>query len=156
MVHDAPTPWALNSTASGLACAFKSPTVVGSGKFEDRAARRREEHPWQAQVVDPALVTPSAPDDDFPARRKSTDYVPPIDLPEIEQRLRELVASIPEPGRAAMLRILTIRDDAKRVTEIGYLYRSGVLPQTAELLIDAEEQPALRATLVGMIREIQT
>ncbi|MDP9232953.1 MAG: hypothetical protein M3P01_00160 [Actinomycetota bacterium] len=79
-----------------------------------------------------------------------------MDLPEIEQRLLELVASIPELGRAEMVRVLTIRDDAERAGAIGHLHRSGVLPQTAELLIDAEEEPALRATLVGMIREIQT
>jgi hypothetical protein len=79
-----------------------------------------------------------------------------MDLPEIEQRLQELVASIPEPGRAEILRILTIRDDAERAREIGHLHHIGVLPQTAELLIDAEEEPALRAILVGMIREFQT
>ncbi len=79
-----------------------------------------------------------------------------MDLPEIEQRLRELVASMPEPGRVEVLRILTIRDDAERAREIGHLHHSGVLPQTAELLIDAEEEPAVRASLVGIIREIQT
>jgi hypothetical protein len=79
-----------------------------------------------------------------------------MDLPEIEQRLRHLVASIPELGRAEIPRVLTIRIDAERAREIGNLHRIGVLPQTAELLIDAEEDPALRAVLVGMIREIQT
>jgi hypothetical protein len=78
-----------------------------------------------------------------------------MDIPEIEERLRELVVAIPEPGRAEMLRVLTIRDDAERAREIGHLHRSGVLPETAELLIDAEEEPALRAALVGMIRETQ-
>ena len=78
-----------------------------------------------------------------------------MDHPEIEQRLRELVASIPEPGQAEVLRILTIRDDAERAREIGLLHRSGMLPVTAELLIDAEEEPAQRAALVGIIREIQ-
>src|SRR5437867_13437946 len=67
--------------------------------------------------------------------RTSTDYVSSMELPEIEQRLQELVASIPEPGRAEILRILTIRDDAERAREIGHLHHSGVLPQTAGLLI---------------------
>jgi hypothetical protein len=91
----------------------------------------------------------------LPARLASTNYVSPMDLPEIELGLQDLVASIPESGRAEILRILTIRDDAERAREVGRLHRSGVLPATAELLIDAEEEPALRAALVGMIREIQ-
>lgn len=48
-----------------------------------------------------------------------------------------------------------IRDDTERAREIGNLHRSGVLPVTSELLIDAEEDPALRAVLVGMIQDIQ-
>jgi hypothetical protein len=40
-----------------------------------------------------------------------------------------------------------------RAREIGELHRSGVLPATSELLIDAEEDPYLRAVLVGMLRE---
>ena len=51
-----------------------------------------------------------------------------------------------------MPRVLTIRDDADRAREIGSLHRSGLLPVTAELLIDAEGDPALRAVLVGMLR----
>jgi hypothetical protein len=79
-----------------------------------------------------------------------------MDLAEIEQRLRVLITAIPEPGRAEILRVLKIRDDAQRAREVGNLHRSGVLPVTSELLIDAEEDPALRAVLVGMIQEIQT
>jgi hypothetical protein len=52
-----------------------------------------------------------------------------------------------------ILRILTIRDDAERAREIGALHGSGILPAISELLIDAEEDPALRAVLVGMLRE---
>jgi hypothetical protein len=52
-----------------------------------------------------------------------------------------------------MLHVLTIRDDAERAREIGYLHASGIVPAMAELLIDAEEDPALRAVLVGMLRE---
>jgi hypothetical protein len=55
-----------------------------------------------------------------------------MDLPDIEQRLRELVNSISELGRAETLRIPTIHDDAERARDIGHLH-SGVLPQTAEL-----------------------
>ena len=52
-----------------------------------------------------------------------------------------------------MLRVLVIRDDAERARGIGDLHRSGILPATAELLIDAEEDPYLRAVLVGLLRE---
>jgi hypothetical protein len=78
-----------------------------------------------------------------------------MDLPEIEQTLQELVAAIPAPARAEMLRVLTIRDDAKRAREIGRLHQGGITPTTAELLIDAEEDPALRAVVVGMLREAE-
>jgi hypothetical protein len=37
-----------------------------------------------------------------------------VSLPEIEQRLREHVGSIPPPARIEVLRILTIRGDAER------------------------------------------
>jgi len=76
-----------------------------------------------------------------------------VGIPEIEHRLRGLVLGIPAPGRADLLRVLTIRDDGERAESIGDLHRSGVLPSTAELLIDAEEDPYLRAVLVGMLRE---
>jgi hypothetical protein len=76
-----------------------------------------------------------------------------VEIPEIEHRLRELILRIPSPGRAELLRVLAIRDDAERAREIGELHRSGVLPVTTQLLIDAEEDPCLRAVLVGMLRE---
>ena len=78
-----------------------------------------------------------------------------MDLPEIEQRLRGLAAAIPSPARVEMLRVLTIRDDAERARVIGDLHQSGITPATAELLIDAEEDPALRAVVVGMLREAE-
>jgi hypothetical protein len=76
-----------------------------------------------------------------------------VDLSEMEQQLRELVLGIPPVGRAELLRVLTIRDDAERARNIGDLHASGVLPTTAELLFDAEEDPHLRAVLVGTLRE---
>jgi hypothetical protein len=78
-----------------------------------------------------------------------------MDLPEIERRLRELVAAVPAFARAEMLRVLTIRNDAERALEIGDLYRRGIAPATAELLIDCEEDPATRAVVVGMLRETE-
>jgi hypothetical protein len=58
-----------------------------------------------------------------------------MDLPELEQRLREHVAAIPSPARAEMLRVFTILDDAKRAKEIGELYGRGIVPAAAELLM---------------------
>jgi hypothetical protein len=54
-----------------------------------------------------------------------------------------------------MLRVLTIRGDAERAWEIGRLHQGGIAPATAELLIDCEEDPALRAVVVGMLREAE-
>ncbi len=76
-----------------------------------------------------------------------------MNLPDIERRLQVAIAAIPAPVRAEMLRVLTIRDDAERAREIGELHRSGILPATTDLLIDAEADPHLRAVLVGMLRE---
>lgn len=53
-----------------------------------------------------------------------------------------------------MLRVLTILDDADRAEEIGNLHSTRIAPATVELLIDAEEDPYLRAVLVGMLREV--
>lgn len=69
----------------------------------------------------------------------------------LEQRLREIVATIPLPAQSGI--ILTIRDDAERRGRSGLSKGSGILPTIAELLIDAEEDPALRAVLVGLLRE---
>ena len=60
---------------------------------------------------------------------------------------------VPASGRDELLRVLTIRDGAERAREIGNLHQSGLIPATAELLIDAEEDPYLPAVLVGMLRE---
>ena len=51
-----------------------------------------------------------------------------------------------------LLDVLTA-DDATRANVIGNLHATTMVPATAELLIDAEEDPALRAVLVGMLRE---
>lgn len=72
-----------------------------------------------------------------------------MDLPEVEHRLGETVATIPSPARAEILRVLTIGDDAERAREIGALHGSGLSPATAELLIDAEEDAALKGGTRG-------
>ena len=76
------------------------------------------------------------------------------DLPEFERRLREAVASLPAAARTLLLEILT-SDADRRAQEIGALHAAGVTPATVEFLIDAEEDPYLRAVLVGMLREAE-
>ena len=59
-----------------------------------------------------------------------------MNLPEIEERFREIVAAIPPPFRRAMLEVPTAPDAADRGTPDR---RGG--------------GPYLRAVLVGMLRE---
>jgi hypothetical protein len=51
-----------------------------------------------------------------------------------------------------LIEVLTAAD-ATRANVIGNLHETTIVPATVELLIDAEENPALRAVLVGMLRE---
>lgn len=44
-------------------------------------------------------------------------------------------------------------DDAIRAEAIGNLHATGLVPAVVELLIDAEEDLALRALLIGVLRE---
>jgi len=72
----------------------------------------------------------------------------------IEDPMAEALATYPPQVRSLMLEVLTIRDNSERAREIGDLHQSGIAPATAELLIDAEQDPALRAVLVGILREM--
>lgn len=75
-----------------------------------------------------------------------------MDPPEIERRFEEALALYPLAVRAEMLRVLTLPDEA-RARRIGELYADERSRSFAEVLIDCEEDPAARATLVGMLRE---
>jgi hypothetical protein len=74
-------------------------------------------------------------------------------LEDVDRRLRESLSRIPPTYRDYLLRVLTA-DDAIRADAIGNLHATGLVPATVELLIDAEEEPALRALLVGFLREL--
>jgi hypothetical protein len=67
-------------------------------------------------------------------------------------RIRVALAAFHDPLRPGLLRILTLPDD-ERAQAIGEMFQEGVTPNLAELLIDLEEEPALRATVV---RELQS
>jgi hypothetical protein len=75
------------------------------------------------------------------------------DLEDVDRRTRESLSRIPDTDRDYLLRVLTA-DDSTRADAIGNLHAAGVVPATVELLIEAEEEPALRALLVGFLREI--
>jgi hypothetical protein len=74
-------------------------------------------------------------------------------LEDVDRGLRESLARIPATDRDHLLRVLST-DDSIRADAIGNLHATGLVPATVELLIDAEEEPALRALLVGFLREI--
>ncbi|MGZ8650158.1 MAG: hypothetical protein ACXW08_16270 [Solirubrobacteraceae bacterium] len=57
---------------------------------------------------------------------------------------------LPPAARAELLRVLTL-PDFDRADAIGAYYNPATR-QFAQLLIDAETDPALRAVLVGMLR----
>jgi hypothetical protein len=75
------------------------------------------------------------------------------DLEDADRRLRKSLSRIPSTDRVYLLRVLTA-DDATRADAICNLHATGLVPATVELLIDAEEEPALRALLVGFLREL--
>lgn len=74
-------------------------------------------------------------------------------LEDVDRRLRESLSRIPDTDRDYLLRALTA-DDATRAVAIGNLHATGLVPATVDLLIDAEGEPALRALLVGFLREV--
>ncbi len=74
-------------------------------------------------------------------------------LEDVDRGLWESLSRIPDTNRDYLLRLLTA-DDATRADAIGNLHATALVPATVELLIDAEEEPALRALLVGFLREL--
>lgn len=78
-----------------------------------------------------------------------------MNLDDLDRSLRELAVAIPAGDPAYLLQVL--RSDAEtRAEAIGALYATALAPATLELLIDAEEDPAVRAVLVGLFREVQS
>ena len=64
---------------------------------------------------------------------------------------RAWTPSVPPP-RSELLHVLTL-PDYDRAGRIGEFYGNPKTRTFADLLIDAEEDPYLRAVLVGMLRE---
>jgi hypothetical protein len=75
-----------------------------------------------------------------------------MNLEDFDRRIRGVVERIPAADRGYLLDVLTA-DDATRAEAIGSVHAAGLSPATVDLLIDAEAEPALRALLVGFLRE---
>ena len=71
---------------------------------------------------------------------------------ELERWLRARLNAIGPAPRAELLHVLTLPDFC-RADRIGEFYGNPKTRSFAELLIDCEEDRALRAVLVGMLRE---
>jgi hypothetical protein len=76
------------------------------------------------------------------------------DLRDIERRLQEAVAAIPPDLRPSILSALTLPDE-ERATGIGRLWKDEGTRGMAEMLIDLEEDRALRAAVVGELRRLR-
>jgi hypothetical protein len=83
--------------------------------------------------------------------RESSASVDAVDLEQLERVLRERLDAL-DPPRAELLQVLLL-PDFDRADRIGEYYRNPKTRRFAELLIDAEQDPHLRAVLVGMLRE---
>ncbi len=77
-----------------------------------------------------------------------------MNLGDVDRRLREIVETIPIGDGDYLLTVLT-GNDATRTDAIGNLHATGLVLATVDLLIDAEADPALRALLVGVLRQSQ-
>ena len=71
---------------------------------------------------------------------------------ELERRLRERLDALGPAPRAELLHVLRL-PDFDRADAIGSYSGNPATRTFGELLIDCEEDPALRAVLVGMLRE---
>jgi len=71
---------------------------------------------------------------------------------ELERRLRERLDALPPAARAELLHVLML-PDFERADWIGQFWSYPESRTFAELLIDCEEDGALRAVLVGTLRE---
>jgi hypothetical protein len=77
-----------------------------------------------------------------------------VNLEDLEQALRERLDTLGPAPKAELLHVLTL-PDYDRVGRIGEFYQDERTRSFAELLIDAEEDPSLRAVLVGLLREAE-
>jgi hypothetical protein len=119
--------------------------VEGSAELN----RYREEWERRAQVCYTWLRRLVAAHD---IDRESSASVDAVDLEQLERVLRERLDVFGPAPRAELLRVLTL-PEFNRAARIGEFYGNPKTRTFAELLIDAEQDPHLRAVLlVGMLR----
>jgi hypothetical protein len=73
---------------------------------------------------------------------------------QLEQQLRARLDALGPAPRAELLHVLML-PDLERAERIGEFWSYPQSRAFAELLIDCEEDRALRAVLVGMLREME-
>jgi hypothetical protein len=84
--------------------------------------------------------------------RESSGSVDTVELEQLEQDLGERLDALGPALRAELLHVLML-PDFDRAARIGEFYRNLKTRTFAELLIDAEQDPHVRAVLVGMLRD---
>jgi hypothetical protein len=84
--------------------------------------------------------------------RESSGSVDTVDLEQLERDLGGRLDVLGPAPRAELLNVLML-PDFDRAARIGELYGNPETRTSAELLIDAEQDPHVRAVLVGMLRD---
>jgi hypothetical protein len=77
-----------------------------------------------------------------------------VTFEEMEAALRQRLASLSPAARAELLHVLQL-PDFHRADRIGEFWGHPETRTFGELLIDCEEDKALRAVLVGMLAEME-
>ena len=113
----------------------RSPSHSASNPGQPRSCAR---HTFHSRIPLPASRSEG---------NRSFDTLPAVE-PE-EARLAEVLALFHPEVRRYMLDILTA-DDETRAKKIGELHQAG--GAVAELLMDLEEDPVVRVTVIGMLR----
>jgi hypothetical protein len=73
-----------------------------------------------------------------------------VSLADADRRLRELIEAIPAPLRSAPIVVLEAPEGDDRARAIGDLHATGLMPETVELLIDAEEDSSGYPTISAL------
>jgi hypothetical protein len=76
-----------------------------------------------------------------------------LEVQEFDERFRAAIVSFPPELRPELVRILDLPDD-ERAADLGTLFHDGRLWPLAELLIDLEDEPALRKLTTAELREM--